>query len=147
MEKGEVSVMTEQKVSIEEIVRYGGHNQQASGAVNVTFIADYDQLAKTIMVNQMLNNDVMITAKVESGKPFKLGSFRVKTIVIDGDGESKLKFNGLCDFIEMDSLNRLPLKTEENPRVKLFMAADVEMDDVQEDADDWEDDDEDDWGD
>ena len=147
MEKGEVSVMTEQKVSIEEIVRYGGHNQQASGAVNVTFIADYDQLAKTIMVNQMLNNDVMITAKVESGKPFKLGSFRVKTIVIDGDGESKLKFNGLCDFIEMDSLNRLPLKTEENPRFQLFMAADVEMDDVQEDADDWEDDDEDDWGD
>lgn len=135
--------MTEQNVEIEEIVRYGGHNQQASGAVNVTFIADYDQLAKTIMVNQMLNNDVMITAKVESGKPFKLGSFRVKTIVIDGDGESKLKFNGLCDFIEMDALNRLPLKTEENPRFKLFMKSEIEVEEAQED-DDWEDDD---WGD
>lgn len=127
--------MSERVIEIKEVVQYGGHNQQASGAVNVTFVADYSELANSIMVTQLLNNDVTVAARVPGGKPFKIGIFRVKNVIIDGDGDSKIKLNGLCDYIEMDALNRLPLKSDENPRFTIMMKSEVEIED--EEDDDW----------
>jgi hypothetical protein len=74
----------------------------------------------------MLNNDVSIKAKIPGGSPMKLGFFRVKQIIIDGDGESVLKFNGLNDYIEMDNLNLLPLSTDENKEFAVLMEAEIE---------------------
>lgn len=113
-------------VKVKEVVEYKGHSLSANGSVNFTLKAQYSELTKTIQLMQMLNNDVSIKAKVPGGSPMKLGFFRVKQIVIDGDGESIIKFNGLNDYIEMDNLNLLPLSTDENKQFVVLMEAEIE---------------------
>ena len=119
--------MSEMVVKVKEVVKYGGHSLSANGSVNFTLKASYSELTNTIKMMQMLNNDVNIKAKLPAGKPMKLGMFRIKQIVIDGDGESQLKFNGLNDYIEMDNLNLLPLNNDDNKEFVIMMEAEVEM--------------------
>lgn len=113
-------------IKVREIVKYGGHSLSANGSVNFTLKASYSELTNSIKLMQMLNNDVIIKAKAPGGKAMKLGIFRVKQIIIDGDGESILKFNGLNDYIEMDNLNLLPLSTDENKEFAVLMEAEIE---------------------
>lgn len=113
-------------IKVKEVVEYKGHSLSANGSVNFTLKAQYSELTKTIQLMQMLNNDVSIKAKVPGGSPMKLGFFRVKQIVIDGDGESIIKFNGLNDYIELDNLNLLPLSTDENKQFVVLMEAEIE---------------------
>lgn len=113
-------------IKVKEVVTYGGHSLSANGAVNFTLKASYSELTNSISLMQMLNNDVSIKAKIPGGKPMKLGIFRVKQIVIDGDGESVLKFNGLNDYIEMDNLNMLPLNDSDNKEFVVMMETDTE---------------------
>ena len=117
------------QIRVKEVVKYGGHSLSANGSVNLTLKADYSELVNTIQVQQMLNNDVSIKAKLPGGKPMKLGMFRVKSTTIDGDGESTLKFNGLNDYIEMDNLNLLPTKGSGDEMFVVMMEADVEEED------------------
>lgn len=121
--------MTEQMVKVRETVQYGGHSLRASGAVDITFAADYSELTNTVQVMQMLNNDVTIKAKVPGAKAMRLGTFRVKSITVADDGTSKLKFNGLNDFIEMDNLNSLPLKTDDVSLFAIMMEAVLDLED------------------
>ena len=114
------------QIRVREVVKYGGHSLSANGSVNLTLKADYSELVNTIQVQQMLNNDVSIKAKLPGGKPMRLGMFRVKSTTIDGDGESTLKFNGLNDYIEMDNLNLLPTKGSGDEMFVVMMEADVE---------------------
>ena len=100
-------------VKVKQVVKYDGHSLSSNGSVNFKLRASYSELVNSIKLMQMLNNDVTIKAKVPGSKVMKLGIFRIKQIVIDGDGESKITFNGLNDFIEMDNLNLLPLKNSE----------------------------------
>lgn len=100
------------KVKVKEVVKYAGHSLSANGSVNLTFKASYSELINTIQVMQMLNNDVTIKAKKPDEKAMKLGSFRIKNIGIDGDGESVIKFNSLNDFVEVDNLNSLVTSKE-----------------------------------
>ena len=117
------------QIRVREVVKYGGHSLSANGSVNLTLKADYSELVNTIQVQQMLNNDVSIKAKLPGGKPMRLGMFRVKSTTIDGDGESTLKFNGLNDYIEMDNLNLLPTKGSGDEMFVVMMEADVEEED------------------
>lgn len=119
------------KVKVKEVVKYGGHSLSANGSVNFTLKAQYSELANTIQLMQMLNNDVSIKAKIPDSSPMKLGFFRVKQIVIDGDGESTIKFNGLNDYIEMDNLNLLPLNSDENKEFVVLMEAEIETDEME----------------
>lgn len=116
-------------IKVKEVVRYGGHNVSANGSVNCTLKATYSELANTIKVMQMLNNDVDIKARIPGSSPMKLGSFRVKQIVIDDDGESVIKFNGLTDYIEMDNLNLLPLNDSDTKEFVILMEADIDEED------------------
>ena len=116
-------------VKIKEVVTYAGHSLSANGSVNFTLKAAYSELTNTIQMMQMLNNDVEIKAKLPGSKPMKLGLFRIKQIVIDGDGESVLKFNGLNDYIEMDNLNLLPLNKDDNKEFQILAEAEIEMED------------------
>lgn len=117
------------QIRVREVVKYGGHSLSANGSVNLTLKADYSELVNTIRVQQMLNNDVSIKAKLPGGKPMRLGMFKVKSTTIDGDGESTLKFNGLNDYIEMDNLNLLPTKGSGDEMFVVMMEADVEEED------------------
>lgn len=124
------------KIKVKEVVKYGGHSLSANGSVNFTLKARYSELSNTIQLMQMLNNDVSIKAKIPNGNPMKLGFFRVKQIVIDGDGESTIKFNGLNDYIEMDNLNLLPLNSDENKEFVVLMEAEIETDEMEDIKDD-----------
>ena len=125
------------KVKVKEIVKYNGHSLSANGSVNFTLKAAYSELPNTIKLMQLLNNDVKIAAKVTGvDKPMKLGSFRIKQIIIDGDGESTIKFNGLNDYIEMDNLNMLPLRSDDNSDFNVQMVSDIEEEDENETEED-----------
>lgn len=113
-------------VKVKEVVVYGGHSMSANGSVNLTLKAQYSELPNSIRMMQLLNNDVDIKAKAPGSKAMRLGVFRVKQIVVDGDGESVLKFNGLSDCIEMDNLNVLPLNTDDNNEFVVLMMANIE---------------------
>ena len=115
------------KAKVKEIVEYAGHTLSANGNVNFTLKASYSELTNTIQLMQMLNNDVDIKARLPGGKPMKLGSFRIKQIVIDGDGESKIKFNSLNDYVEMDNLNVLPNNGADVKEFTVLLEAEIEI--------------------
>ena len=81
---------------------------------------------------QLLNNDVEIVAKLPDKKAKNLGLFRIQQIVIDGDGESVLKFNGISDYIEMDNLNQLPLNSDDIKEFKVMFKSQVEIEEENE---------------
>ena len=112
-------------LKVKQVVQYGGHSLKANGSVDFTLKAAYSELVNTIQTMQMLNNDITIKAKVNK-KVLSLGIFRIKQIIIDGDGESKLRFNGLSDYIEMDNLNMLPLNSDEVKEFVVMLTAEVE---------------------
>lgn len=116
---------------VKAVVVNGGYNVSANGSVNIKFIAGYSELVNTIKLQQMLNNDVTIKARIPSpnGKPevIKLGVFRIKSTTIDGDGESKIQFNGLADYVEMDNLNILPLASDDIKEFSILMEAELEV--------------------
>ena len=112
-------------IKAKQIVSYNGHSISANGTVNLNLKAQYSQLTKSIQLMQMLNNDISIKAKV-SGKVIKLGIFRIKQIQIDGDGESKIKFNSLSEYVEVDNLNSLPLQSDDSKEFNIMYETDVE---------------------
>ena len=123
-------------IKVKQVVTYGGHSLKANGAVDFTLKSAYSELVNSIQMMQMLNNDVTIKAKLPGKKAMKLGMFRIKQIIVDGDGESILKFNGLNDHIEMDNLNLLPLNTDDNKEFAVMMEAEIEEEDEEEGEDD-----------
>lgn len=123
-------------VRVKEVVKYGGHSLSANGSVNFTLKAGYSELPNSIKLMQLLNNDVYIKAKIPGEKPMKLGEFRVKQIVIDGDGESVLKFNGLNDYIEMDNLNLLPMNDSDVKEFVVMMEAEIEEENNEDESED-----------
>lgn len=114
------------KLKVMQVVTYGGHSLSSNGSVSLTLKAGYSELTKTIQVIQMLNEDVAVKAKLAGQKPMKLGSFKIKDIKIDGDGESVLKFAGISDYVEMDNLNLLPLANEENKLFQILLECETE---------------------
>ena len=52
--------------------------------------------------------------------------------MIDGDGESTIKFNGLNDYIEMDNLNLLPMNDSDNKEFVVMMEAEIETESEEE---------------
>lgn len=117
------------KLKVMQVVTYGGHSLSSNGSVSLTLKAEYSELTKTIQVIQMLNEDVAVKAKLVGQKPMKLGSFKIKDIKIDGDGESVLKFAGISDYVEMDNLNLLPLANEENKLFQILLECETEATD------------------
>ena len=115
-------------IKVKQVVTYGGHSLSANGSVNFTLKANYPELVNTIQLMQMLNNDVIIKARIPGQKPMKLGSFRIKSIQVEGDGDSIIKYNGLNDYIEMDNLNALPTGTK-SEEFTVLMEAEIEQED------------------
>lgn len=126
------------KVKVKEVVTYGGHSLSANGSVNFTLKAKYSELVNTIQLMQLLNNDIEIKAKIPAEKAKRLGYFRIKSIGIDGDGESNIKFVGLHDSVEMDNLNSLPMNDSDIKEFVVMMSSDVEIEETEEGDEDEE---------
>ena len=113
-------------LKVMEVMKYGGHSLSANGTVSVTFSAMYSELAKSLQLMQLLNEDVTVAAKLPSEKPMPLGTFRVHQLIVDDDGESKVKLRGMSEFVETDSLNSLPLRNSDVPEFQVMFKADIE---------------------
>lgn len=140
--------MSDKQVSIRQVVTYQNHNRRNNGAVTLNLNSEYGELVHTIELQQLLSLDISITAKVVGQREFGLGMFRLKKSTILDDGESKLQFEGLSDFVEADNLNNLPLKSDETPQFVVVYNAIVESEEDEENEtqnDEWDDDE--DWGD
>lgn len=123
------------KLKVMEVMKYGGHSLSANGMVSVTFSAMYSELAKSLQLMQLLNEDVTVAAKLPSEKPMPLGTFRVHQLIVDDDGESKVKLRGMSEFVETDSLNSLPLRNSDVPEFQVMFKADIESVDGDEEDD------------
>lgn len=121
-------------IKVEQVVSYGGHSLAASGAVNLTFKANYSELEKTIELHQMLNNDATVKAKLPGRKnALMLGVFRIKALNTDGDGCSTIKLNGLNTFVEMDALNMLPTRQDSGDECfRVRYEAEIDLEDGEE---------------
>ena len=117
------------KVKVRVVAAYNGHNIKPNKNVDLALKCRYDELANYIQLIQFLNEDVEIVAKVGDNPAKKLGSFRVKEIKVDHDGEGVLKFNSMLDFVNADDINSLV--GEE--LIKIQFTAEVE--EVEEDED------------
>lgn len=124
------------RVKVQEVVKYGGHTLSANGKVTLTLNAAYSELSNTIQISQMLNEDVTIKARVPGKKAVMLGSFRVSKIEVFDDGESRVRFAGISDYVEMDNLNSLPLKGEDVPEFRVLVEAEIDDSENEEDEDD-----------
>jgi hypothetical protein len=105
--KGKGAKEMETAVQTKIVAKYSGHSVKANKNVDISFVVGYDQLTSSIQLLQLLNVDVNIKAKLPDEKPMDLGNFRVKAVNIDHDGESKLMFNGMDDFVDTNAINRL----------------------------------------
>ena len=112
-----------EKVKIKEMVKYKGHSVSQNGVIKLNLTAMYSELTNSIKALQMLNNDIKIMCRLPEAKPFVLGVFRIKTIQIDGDGESTLKFDSTNDFVEMDNLSKIIVSDE----FQILMEANIEL--------------------
>jgi len=119
----------EVKIKVEG--KYSTHSVKANKNVDVTFKIPYSELTEYIKTIQMLNENVIIAGKIGSDKkPLKLGTFMVSAINIDRDGQGTFKINTQLDFANADHLNELATRTDE-PLI-IFMKANIELEDDQE---------------
>lgn len=95
------------KVKTTAVASYNGHSIKTNKNVDLAFKFRYDELVNYIQLIQYLNEDVTVIAKVEDQPAKKLGSFRVKEIKIDNDGEGIVKFNSMLDYVNADDINAL----------------------------------------
>ena len=122
---------TSKIVKIKSIAKYNGHNFKANKSVDLNFLFNYDELVNYIQLVQLLNENTDIIVKIEDKKPIKLGSFMINQISIDHDGQAKIRFNSLLDYVEADSINELVGET-----FQIILKAAVE--DAEEDDEDEE---------
>ena len=89
------------------LAKYNGHSIKTNKAVDLGLKFSYEELPNYIKPIQFLNENVTITIKRGDQKPQRLGTFMVKEIKIDHDGEGIVKFNSMLDYVEADELNTM----------------------------------------
>lgn len=131
------------RVDVKQVVSYGGHNTNKNGSVTLTLEAAYSELTGTMKLNQMLNENVKVTATVPDAKPAVLGVFMIDNINIHNDGTSRIKLKGLAESVESGNILDLPRASDDNPMFNVQYEADIE-DDLEDtaaddgDADEWD---------
>lgn len=125
------------KVSIKTEAEYFNHGVKANRSIDIVFKTPYSELVNVIKSLQMLNENVIVGARIGTDKPIRLGSFMVKNLNIDNDGEAKLKLNSQTDFVELGNINELVTRSDEP--LTLLLKAEIEEEDNEEDEDEEED--------
>lgn len=89
------------------VAKYNGHSIKNNKAVDLGMKFAYSELPNYIKLIQFLNENITIMIKRGDAKPQNLGTFMVKEIKIDHDGEGIVKFNSMLDHVEADELNTM----------------------------------------
>jgi len=111
------------EIKFKAVGNYRGHSVKQNGILELNLGFKYEELTKTVMATQLLNENVALYAKLSSGVE-SLGSFMVKNISIDHDGNSQVRYNTNMDHAEANTINELArLKGED---VRFLFKATVE---------------------
>lgn len=122
--------MEEVKVKFEG--KYQTHNIKSNQAIDITIKMSYSELTQYVQTLQMLNENVTLVSKIGTTKPKKLGTFMIKNLNIDGDGEGKLKLNSQLDFVDDLAINELAKRSDE-PLMVLMKASIEDTGETEED--------------
>ena len=95
------------EIKIKAIGKYNGHNIKVNKAIDLGLKFSYDELESYIKLIQLLNENISITTKNLDEKPIKLGTFMLKEIKVDHDGEGIIKFTSQLDYVDADGINQL----------------------------------------
>lgn len=137
--------MSEKNVDINVVCLYNGHTMSPNGNVDIKLKCSYGELVDYIRLVQMLNNDILVEIQLPDEKPDEVGTFRIKSINVDHDGEGKLSFNSMVDFVNLSTVNKLCMVEKDTP-FKVKFSATIEIEEDGEAGGDWDDDDgEEDW--
>lgn len=113
------------KVGVTFVAMNGGYSFKQNGVVDVSLRCDYSELSNCIRLLQMLNNDIKIAIKTPDDKqPLKLGMFRLKSVNVSSDGESKLNFTSTVESVEYENINKL--MTDERFNVRCVAEVEIE---------------------
>ena len=124
----------EKKIDFKVVAKYNGHQVKPSGAVDLNLVCEYGEMRNTIQLLQLLSNDIKLSVKKPSEKPFKIGTFRLQALNYDHDGQAKIRFNSMTDFVEVDDVNRLiPDDKQERFIIRVMAEIEIEEGDEQED--------------
>lgn len=124
----------ERKIDFKMVAKYNGHQIKPSGAVDLNLTCEYSEMTNTIQLLQLLSNDIKLVVKKPNEKPFKLGTFRLQALNYDHDGQAKIRFNSMTDFVEVDDVNRLiPDDKQERFIIRVMAEIEIEEGDEQED--------------
>lgn len=96
----------EKEIKIKSVCSYSGHSINQQGIFNLTLVFAFDELTNVIQLMQCLNEDISIVVKVSSENKI-LGTFGIKNITINTNGESKIKFTSLVHSVEIENVNAL----------------------------------------
>lgn len=117
------------KISVKVFASYKAHTINGKGVVKLTVGTEYADLADSIKLLQLLNNDVTVKVKIGYEKvPFKLGVFKIDKFAVDRDGNAKIVFSSLTDYVEVEALAKL-ISVDESV-FTLRCDADVEVEEV-----------------
>ena len=120
-----------ENLKLRVVTQYNGHSIKNNGDLDLNFKADYSEIVNVVSLVRMLNQTITVKTKVASGKPKDLGAFSLKTLSIDRDGESKIKFNSDFNAINPDTLADL-LQPETLITLQCSATVDVEEGDEDE---------------
>lgn len=122
------------KIKCKLDAQYDGHTIKNNGDVDLKFKLPYSEITSALLLTQMINTNINIIAKVGKRKPTSLGTFVIKNLNIDRDGETKIKFNSEVDTAEVANFIDL---TEQETIIKLKCEASIESEiDLEGDDDD-----------
>lgn len=123
----------EKVIKIKAIGDYAGHSIKTNKAVDLTIKFPYDEMVNYIKLIQLLNENVDVAVKIGDNKPAKIGSFMIKSIGIDHDGQGTIKFNSQLDYIEANTINTLV-----GERFTVLFKAEVDVESEEENEEDEE---------
>lgn len=130
------------KVKVEQVVTSGGYSINGNGITMVTFKSKYGELVNTVNMLQLLNNDIDVYATVPGEKEKMIGNnFRMKQVVVDGDGEQTVKLQGVSEFTDVSELTALPFKNSEIPEFRIKLESSIELESEDDDDSEWDDED------
>lgn len=114
----------EKEVKLKSVCKYNGHSFKTNKSVDLSLKFGYDELTNYIQAIQMLNENITMKVKVGDNQGKEIGTFMIKEIKIDGDGEGTIKLNSSIDFVDANAINSIVIG--ETFRVMLEAKIDVE---------------------
>lgn len=122
--------MGKQKLKIKLVAQYNGHSIKNNGDLDLNFKTDYSEIVNVVSLVRMLNQNVIIKAKIGQKEPEDLGTFNIKNINIDREGEAKVKFNSDANAVNSTTISDL---LQPDTLIILQCSAIVETEDEEDD--------------